>query len=153
VIDPANDLLPLFIGIEAPQREAFVDNRCPMAAQLILIADDSRTIVSMVASRLERSGYEVLTTTNGEDALQLVQQRDPALVILDIEMPKLDGYEVTRRLRAEAATSGVPIILLTSHDTEDAQAAGFDAGATEFITKPFSPQELEAAVERILGRR
>jgi two-component system alkaline phosphatase synthesis response regulator PhoP len=124
-----------------------------MAGQLILIADDSRTIVSMVASRLERSGYEVLTTTNGEDALQLVSERGPALVILDVEMPKLDGYEVTRRLRADETTNRVPIILLTSHDNENAQATGYDAGATDYITKPFSPQELEAAVERILGRR
>lgn len=107
----------------------------------------------MVASRLERSGYEVLTTTNGDDALQLVQERDPALVILDVEMPKLDGYEVTRRLRADEATNGVPIILLTAHDDEAAKTAGYDAGATDYITKPFSPQELEAAVERILGRR
>jgi two-component system, OmpR family, alkaline phosphatase synthesis response regulator PhoP len=124
-----------------------------MAAQLILIADDSRTIVSMVASRLERSGYEVVTTANGEDALQLAQEREPVLVILDVEMPKLDGYEVTRRLRANEATSALPIILLTSHDDESAQATGYEAGATDYITKPFSPQELQAAVERILGRR
>ena len=107
----------------------------------------------MVASRLERSGYEVLTTANGEEALQLAQERDPALVILDVEMPKLDGYEVTRRLRANETTSALPIILLTSHDDEAALATGYEAGATEYITKPFSPQELEAAVERILGRR
>ena len=124
-----------------------------MAAQLILIADDSRTIVSMVSSRLERSGYEVLTTANGEDALKLAQEREPVLVILDVEMPKLDGYEVTRRLRANEATSALPIILLTARDDEDAQATGYEAGATDYITKPFSPQELEAAVERILGRR
>jgi two-component system alkaline phosphatase synthesis response regulator PhoP len=124
-----------------------------MASQLILIADDSRTIVSMVSSRLERSGYEVLTTANGEDALQLAQERQPALIILDVEMPKLDGYEVTRRLRAIEATSALPIILLTSLDDEAALATGYEAGATEYITKPFSPQDLVAAVERILGRR
>jgi DNA-binding response OmpR family regulator len=124
-----------------------------VASQLILIADDSRTIVSMVSSRLERSGYEVLSTANGEDALRLAQEREPALVILDVEMPKLDGYEVTRRLRAIEATSALPIILLTSHDDETAHATGYEAGATDYITKPFSPQELEAAVERILGRR
>jgi DNA-binding response OmpR family regulator len=119
--------------------------------QLILIADDSRTIVSMVTSRLERSGYEVLSTGNGEDAVQLAQERAPDLIILDVEMPKLDGYEATRRLRANEATGKVPIILLTSLDTEAALATGYEAGATEYITKPFSPQELEAVVERILG--
>ena len=123
-----------------------------MAGQLILIADDSRTIVSMVASRLERSGYEVLTTANGEDALSLATERLPALVILDVEMPKLDGYEVTRRLRANEATSALPIVLLTSHDDEAALAKGYEAGANEYITKPFSPQDLVTAIERILGR-
>ena len=120
---------------------------------LILIADDSRTIVSMVGSRLERSGYEVLTAANGESALQLAEERRPALIVLDVEMPGLDGYEVTRRLRAGDATRTIPIVLLTSHDTEAEVAAGYEAGATEYITKPFSPQELEAVIERLLGRR
>lgn len=120
---------------------------------LILIADDSRTIVSMVSARLERSGYDVLTAANGEEALQLAQERSPVLVILDVEMPKLDGYEVTRRLRASEATRATPIVLLTSHDAEASRSKGFDAGATDYITKPFSPQELEARVEQILGRR
>ncbi len=120
---------------------------------LILIADDSRTIVSMVSSRLERSGYEVLTAANGEGALQLAEERRPSLIVLDVEMPGLDGYEVTRRLRAGDATHAIPIVLLTSHDTEAEQATGYEAGATEYITKPFSPQELEASIERLLGRR
>ena len=68
-------------------------------------------------------------------------------------MPKLDGYEVTRRLRANEATSQVPIVLLTSHDDEASVATGHEAGATEYITKPFSPQDLVAAIERLLGER
>ncbi len=120
---------------------------------LILVADDSRTILSMVASRLERSGYEVVTTANGEDALRVAEERRPALVILDVEMPKLTGLEVTRELRANEATREIPIVLLTSHDEEAYVAAGYEAGATDYITKPFSPQELQAHVERILGRR
>jgi DNA-binding response OmpR family regulator len=122
-----------------------------VAGQLILIADDSRTIVSMVSSRLERAGYEVLTTANGEEALKLATERQPTLVVLDVEMPKLDGYEVTRRLRANEATSSLPIILLTSHDDAASLATGYEAGATEYITKPFSPQDLVAAIERILA--
>jgi DNA-binding response OmpR family regulator len=123
-----------------------------VAGQLILIADDSRTIVSMVSSRLERAGYEVLSTANGEEALKLATERNPTLVVLDVEMPKLDGYEVTRRLRANEATSSLPIVLLTSHDDEASLATGYEAGATEYITKPFSPQDLVAAIERILGQ-
>jgi DNA-binding response OmpR family regulator len=98
----------------------------------------------MVGSRLERSGYEVVTAANGEDALQLAEERQPALVVLDVEMPRLDGYE---------ATSAIPVVLLTSHDDEAARAAGYEAGATDYVTKPFSPQELEARIEAILGRR
>jgi two-component system alkaline phosphatase synthesis response regulator PhoP len=124
-----------------------------MAGQLILIADDSRTIVAMVASRLERAGYEVLTTANGEDALNLAKDRVPALILLDVEMPKLDGYEVTRQLRENDATSATPIVLLTSHSDEASLATGYEAGATEYVTKPFSPQDLVSAIERILGRR
>jgi DNA-binding response OmpR family regulator len=122
-------------------------------SQLILIADDSRTIVSMVGSRLERSGYEVLTAADGEEALRLATERLPALVILDVEMPKLNGHEVARGLRAGEATAAIPIIMLTSHGDADALAAGFEAGADDYVTKPFSPQELEVRIERILGRR
>jgi two-component system alkaline phosphatase synthesis response regulator PhoP len=107
----------------------------------------------MVSSRLERSGYEIITAANGEDALTLAHERRPVLVILDVEMPKLDGLEVTRRLRANDATRETPVILLTSHSDEASVAVGYEAGATDYIKKPFSPQELEARVELILGRR
>src|SRR4030081_2955822 len=120
---------------------------------LILVADDSRTILTMVASRLERSGYEVLTSANGEDALRLAEERLPALVILDVEMPKLDGLEGTRRLRANDLTREIPIVLLTARDEEAHLAEGYAAGANAYITKPFSPQELEVRVEEMLGRR
>jgi two-component system alkaline phosphatase synthesis response regulator PhoP len=120
---------------------------------LVLVADDSRTILAMVSSRLERAGYEVVGVSNGDDALAVAEQRLPALVILDVEMPTLDGLEVTRRLRANEATREIPIVLLTGHTEADEVEAGQAAGATAYITKPFSPQELEARVEDILGRR
>jgi CheY-like chemotaxis protein len=118
---------------------------------LVLVADDSRTILAMVSSRLERAGYEVVGVSNGGDALSVAQQRLPALVILDVEMPEMNGLEVTRRLRANEATREIPIVLLTAHT--QAEEAGHAAGATAYITKPFSPQELEARIEDILGRR
>jgi CheY-like chemotaxis protein len=120
---------------------------------LVLVADDSRTILSMVSSRLERAGYEVLAVSNGDEALALAEQRVPALVVLDVEMPALDGLEVTRRLRANPATREIPIVLLTGQDAAADVEAGRAAGATAYITKPFSPQELEARIEAILGRR
>jgi DNA-binding response OmpR family regulator len=123
------------------------------SSPVVVVADDSRTIVAMVSSRLERAGYTVVTAANGEEALRLVQERSPVVVVLDVEMPGLDGLEVTRRLRANEATRELPIILLTAHGDEAAFAAGLAAGATDYITKPFSPQELEERVERVLGRR
>jgi CheY-like chemotaxis protein len=128
---------------------AYSENPTP----LILVADDSRTILSMVSSRLERSGYEILTTDNGEDALRLAAEPHPVLVILDVEMPQLDGFEVTRRLRADEATREIPIVLLTGRDEDGAVEEGRAAGATAYVTKPFSPQELVGRVEEILGRR
>jgi CheY-like chemotaxis protein len=120
---------------------------------LVLVADDSRTILAMVSSRLERAGYEVVGVSNGDDALAIAEQRLPALVILDVEMPAMDGLEVTRRLRANDATREIPIVLLTAHTETEEVEAGVAAGATAYITKPFSPQELEARIEDILGRR
>jgi CheY-like chemotaxis protein len=120
---------------------------------LVLVADDSRTILAMVSSRLERAGYEVVGVSNGDDALAVAEQRLPALVILDVEMPAMDGLEVTRRLRANDATREIPIVLLTAHTEANEVEAGHAAGATAYITKPFSPQELEARIEDILGRR
>jgi CheY-like chemotaxis protein len=122
-------------------------------APLVLVADDSRTIQAMVSSRLERSGYDVLTCANGADALRLAVDRLPALVILDVEMPELTGLEVARALQANDATRDIPIVLLTGRNDEASVDAGHAAGATEYITKPFSPQSLESCVERILGRR
>ena len=122
-------------------------------APVILVADDSIAIASMVSSRFARSGYEVITAANGEDALRLARERRPALAIVDIDMPGMSGLEVAVSLRDDPATNAIPVILLTGYQREEDIAGGFAAGAVEYITKPFSPQELEARVERILGRR
>jgi CheY-like chemotaxis protein len=120
---------------------------------LVLVAEDSGTILAMVTSRLERSGYDVIAVRDGEAAVSVAQDRLPAIVVMDVEMPVLDGLEATRRLRADDATQAIPIVLLTGNDKEQDVAAGMAAGATEYVTKPFSPQDLVAAVDRILGRR
>jgi DNA-binding response OmpR family regulator len=120
---------------------------------VILVADDSATISAMVSSRFARSGYDVVSAANGEDALRLARERLPALAILDVEMPRLNGLEVTAALREDEATKDIPVILLTAHDLDSDVARGFASGATDYVTKPFSPQELEARVETLLGRR
>jgi DNA-binding response OmpR family regulator len=118
---------------------------------LILLAEDSRTVQAMVSSRLERSGYDVLVTDNGNDALRLARERLPALAVLDVEMPGLTGLEVTRLLRADDATRDIPVILLTALDGDAAVTEGYEAGANDYITKPFSPQELQSRVKSLLG--
>jgi two-component system alkaline phosphatase synthesis response regulator PhoP len=120
--------------------------------QLILVADDSMTILAMVTARLERAGYDVLTASRGDDALRLAHERHPVLVVLDVEMPGSDGIDVTRALREDTGLAHVPIVLLTSHSTPDAVENGLAAGANAYVTKPFSPQELEVAIEELLGR-
>ena len=120
---------------------------------VVLAADDDEDILELVAFRLERSGYTVLRATDGEEALRLALEAKPDLAVLDVMMPKLDGFELTRRLRAEDATSRMPIILLTARSQDADVQAGFDAGADDYLRKPFSPQELRARVQAILGRR
>jgi DNA-binding response OmpR family regulator len=123
------------------------------AKPVILAADDDDDILELVAFRLERSGYTVLQARDGEEALRLALENKPDLAVLDIMMPKMDGFELTRRLRAEESTSRIPIILLTARAQEADVQQGFDAGADDYIRKPFSPQELRARVQAILGRR
>jgi DNA-binding response OmpR family regulator len=120
---------------------------------VVLAADDDPDILELVAFRLERSGYTVLQARDGEEALRLALEKKPDLAVLDVMMPKLDGFELTRRLRAEEATSRMPIILLTARAQDADVQQGFDAGADDYIRKPFSPQELRTRVQAILGRR
>ena len=119
---------------------------------VVLAADDDEDVLALVAFRLERSGYTVVQARDGQEALELALSRKPDLAVLDVMMPKLDGFELTRRLRAEEATSRMPIILLTARAQDADVQQGFDAGADDYIRKPFSPQELRSRVQAILGR-
>jgi DNA-binding response OmpR family regulator len=123
------------------------------AQPVVLAADDDEDILSLVAFRLERSGYTVVQARDGQEALELALRERPDLAVLDVMMPKLDGFELTRRLRAEEATSRMPIILLTARAQDTDVQTGFDAGADDYLRKPFSPQELRTRVQAILGRR
>jgi DNA-binding response OmpR family regulator len=120
---------------------------------LVLVADDDPDILALVRFRLERDGYEVLSAPDGETALDLALARTPDLALLDVMMPRLDGYEVTRRLREHGATATIPIILLTARVQEPDVERGFEAGADDYVTKPFSPQALGERVQAALGAR
>jgi DNA-binding response OmpR family regulator len=132
------------------------DGQIPASARaqpLVLVADDDEDIRMLVTFRLERSGYEVLAARDGEEAFELAVRHRPELAVLDLMMPKLDGYQLTRRLRGLEQTRQIPVILLTARAQEDDVARGFAAGADDYIRKPFSPQELGVRVQAILGRR
>jgi DNA-binding response OmpR family regulator len=125
----------------------------PREQPVVLAADDDEDILALVAFRLERSGYTVLQARDGQEAFELAQSEKPDLAVLDVMMPKLDGFELTRRLRAEEATSRMPIILLTARAQDTDVDQGFAVGADDYLRKPFSPQELRTRVQAILGRR
>ena len=131
-----------------------MSENAPSGAQpVILTADDDPDIRELLAFRLERSGYTVLQAVDGEEALALALEHRPDLAVLDVMMPKMDGFEVVRRLCAEEATKSMPIIMLTARAQDSDVEEGFDAGADDYLRKPFSPQELRARVQSILGRR
>ena len=120
---------------------------------LVLVADDDPDILDLVRYRLERSGYEVAVARDGLEAVQLAGELSPSLAVLDVMMPSLNGFEVTRRLREDPATREIPVILLTARAQEADVQEGFDSGADDYIRKPFSPRELSARVQAVLGRR
>jgi DNA-binding response OmpR family regulator len=119
----------------------------------VLVADDDEDILQLVSFRLERAEYTVVTAADGQQALAAARQHQPDLAVLDVMMPGLNGYEVTRQLRADAATAQIPVILLTARVQEADVSRGFEAGADDYLRKPFSPQELRSRVQAILARR
>jgi two-component system response regulator MtrA len=123
----------------------------PRTVPLVLVADDDEDILTLVALRFRRSGLEVILARDGEEALELIQTRAPDAAVLDIAMPKLTGLEVVRRVRDSEATKSIPIVLLTARAGDKDVELGLEAGADEYITKPFSPQDLYACVQSVLG--
>ena len=122
-----------------------------MTKKRILVVDDEMYIVNILDFTLATDGLEVVSAANGEEALKSAIERTPDLVILDVMMPKIDGFEVCRALRAKEETKHVPIILLTAKDRETDKAKGKEAGADLYVTKPFSPTRLLDEVRNLLG--
>jgi DNA-binding response OmpR family regulator len=118
----------------------------------VLVADDEEDIRALVAFRLHRAGYEVITAADGEEALLLATTRLPDLAVLDLMMPKATGLEVTRSMREQATTKDIPVILLTARAQEADVAGGFEAGADDYVKKPFSPHDLQTRVQALLER-
>ena len=116
---------------------------------VIVVADDDEDILNLMSVALERRGNTVLTARDGAEALGLVLDRHPDLVLLDVAMPNLTGYEVMHRMRA--VLTEIPVILVSAYATEDAIAEGWKEGADDYITKPFRPDDLARRAAALLG--
>lgn len=120
-------------------------------APVVLVADDDDDILMLVRATLAAGGYDVVTARDGAAALDLLRERTPAAAVLDIAMPLLDGLEVLTRARADPATAELPIVLLSARAQETDVARGYDLGASRYVRKPFSPKELRAVVDELVG--
>jgi len=119
----------------------------------VLVVEDEPSIQELIAVNLARHGHEVRRAANAEEAYRAVAEALPDVILLDWMLPDSPGPAITRRLRGEARTRDVPIIMLTARAGEDDKVAGLQAGADDYITKPFSPRELEARIQAVLRRR
>ena len=120
-----------------------------MPNETILVVDDEANIRDLARLYLEKDGYKVILAQDGAQALKLVKETEPALIVLDLMLPEVDGWEVCRRVRAD---SNVPILMLTARDDDIDKIVGLEMGADDYLTKPFNPRELVARVRAILRR-
>ncbi len=118
----------------------------------IVLAEDEPQIARLIEFKLKKEGYSVIWKENGEEALKAIKENKPDLVLLDIMMPVMGGYEVLRRLKEDENLKNVPVIMLTARAQEKDVVKGIDMGAEDYITKPFHPAELLVRVKRILGK-
>src|SRR5512132_760784 len=121
-------------------------------SEKILIIDDDLDTLRLVGLMLQRQGYQISAATNGQQGLEKAFDEDPDLVLLDVMMPDMDGYEVTRRLRQNPSTLETPILMFTAKTQLDDKVIGFEVGANDYLTKPTHPSELQARVKTLLSR-
>ena len=117
----------------------------------ILLVEDNELNRDMLSRRLERKGYEVVVAADGQQSLELAELEKPSLILMDMSLPELDGWEATRRLKAEPATRDIPVIALTAHALVSDREKAYRAGCDDYDTKPVEFQRLLAKIERLLG--
>ena len=118
----------------------------------ILVVDDDAELVELLSFNLKQAGYVVGTAFDGADALKKARSFEPDLIVLDVMMPELDGFAVCEILRRDAATATIPILMLTALSSELGRMAGLDSGASDFVSKPFSPRMIVARIEDLLKK-
>jgi two-component system alkaline phosphatase synthesis response regulator PhoP len=116
----------------------------------ILIAEDERDIRDLITFTLTFAGYEVIPTANGEEAYQVALKEIPDLILLDVRMPRMTGYEACEQLKASSSTQDIPVVFLSAKGQESEVRTGLEVGAEEYILKPFSPDQLTARIKEIL---
>jgi len=123
-----------------------------MTGETILVVDDAANIIDLARMYLEQEGFRVESAMDGAAALEVISRQPPALMVLDLMLPEVDGWEVCRRVRAGNAAPDLPIIMLTARDDDVDKIVGLELGADDYVTKPFNPRELVARVKAILRR-
>jgi DNA-binding response OmpR family regulator len=121
-------------------------------AEKILIVDDDIDTLKLVGLMLQKQGFQIIAATDGIQGLAQADAEDPDLILLDVMMPEMDGYEVAKRLRANPKTANTPILMFTAKTQLDDKVTGFEAGADDYLTKPTHPTELTAHVKALLAR-
>jgi two-component system phosphate regulon response regulator PhoB len=126
--------------------------KLPRTTNRILVVEDEPDIAALVAYHIARAGYRVSTAANGQDGLRSLREERPVLVILDLMLPDMNGYDVLEAMRGDAATADTPVLMLTARREEEDRIRGLSLGADDYVVKPFSPQELVLRVGAILRR-
>lgn len=123
----------------------------PPATKRVLICDDDPVILRLLQVNLELEGYDVLLAHHGEQAIEVANEQKPDLVILDIMMPRLDGYQTCERLKANEETKGIPVVFLSAKAQQADIEKGKEFGVADYLTKPFDPNDLVDVVQRLVG--
>ncbi len=123
-----------------------------LKTEKIVVIEDETDILEVIAYNLKREGYDVITSTSGEDGLEKIERTKPNLVVLDLMLPEVDGIELCKKLKADPITQSIPVIMVTAKGEESDVVLGLGVGADDYITKPFSPRELTARVKAVLRR-
>jgi chemosensory pili system protein ChpA (sensor histidine kinase/response regulator) len=146
------------IGVEvshpapkAPEPAFTVEQKS--GAPLVMVVDDSLTVRKITSRMLAREGYEVATAKDGVDALQQLQDTKPDCILLDVEMPRMDGFEFARNVRADEATKGIPIIMITSRTADKHRNHAIEIGVNEYMGKPYQEDQLLALIKRYTAER
>jgi two-component system alkaline phosphatase synthesis response regulator PhoP len=123
-----------------------------LKTEKIVVIEDEADILEVIAYNLKREGYDVVTSTSGEDGLEKIERTKPNLVVLDLMLPEIDGIELCRKLKSDPVTQSIPVIMVTAKGEESDVVLGLGVGADDYVTKPFSPRELTARVKAVLRR-